>query len=146
MHWDYLKRWTNFRRQLSKRHVTPKISFSQELRNHANFTRNRFSVILCCFIDIFLAFILSMQALFKPKAYFHFLNVNFSLSAFYELWKSTATLSTSFTLYDVWNAFWQCFSPFELRSCHLRSFSDVKRYNDMLICVYCKLESHTRLK
>ena len=27
MHWDYLKRWTNFRRQLSKRHVTPKINF-----------------------------------------------------------------------------------------------------------------------
>ena len=34
-----------------------------------------------------------MQALFKPKAYFHFLNVNFSFSALYELLKSTATLS-----------------------------------------------------
>ena len=27
MHWDYLKIWTNSRRQLSKRHVTPKINF-----------------------------------------------------------------------------------------------------------------------
>ena len=27
MHWDYLKSWSNFRRQLSKRHVTPKINF-----------------------------------------------------------------------------------------------------------------------
>ena len=35
-----------------------------------------------------------MQALFNPKGYVHFLNVNFSLSAFYDLLKSTATLST----------------------------------------------------
>ena len=35
-----------------------------------------------------------MQALSNLKAYFHFLNVNISLSAFYELLKSTATLST----------------------------------------------------
>ena len=27
MHWDYLKTWTNFRRQLVKRHVTQKIIF-----------------------------------------------------------------------------------------------------------------------
>ena len=35
-----------------------------------------------------------MPALFNPKAYFHFLNINFTLSAFYELLKSAATLST----------------------------------------------------
>ena len=34
-----------------------------------------------------------MHALFNPKAYFHFLSVNFTLSAFDELLKSTATLS-----------------------------------------------------
>ena len=76
--------------------------------------------------------------LFNPKAYFHFLNVNFTLSAFYELLKSTATLSTFFTLYDVWNALWPCFSPFELWSNRLHPFSDVKRYNYMLLCQYCK--------
>ena len=38
-----------------------------------------------------------MRALFDTKAYFHFLNVNFTLSAFYELLKSTATLSTFFS-------------------------------------------------
>ena len=32
-----------------------------------------------------------MHALFNPKAYFHFLNVNFPLSAFYELLNSTGT-------------------------------------------------------
>ena len=47
-----------------------------------------------------------MSALFNPKAYFHFLNVNFPLSAFYELLNSTDTFSTFFfILYDVWNAF-----------------------------------------
>ena len=35
-----------------------------------------------------------MHALFKPKAYFHFLSVNFTLSAFDELLKSAATVST----------------------------------------------------
>ena len=34
-----------------------------------------------------------MRELFNPKVYFHFLNVNFTLSAFYELLKSTVTLS-----------------------------------------------------
>ena len=45
-----------------------------------------------------------MHALFNPKAYIHFLRVNFTLSAFNELLKSTATFSTLsifFTLYDV---------------------------------------------
>ena len=86
-----------------------------------------------------------MHALFNPKAYFNFLNVNFTLSAFHELLNSTATWSTLFTFYDVWNAFWQCFSPFELRSCRLRPFSDVKRYNYILICVYCKAWNYTHL-
>ena len=79
-----------------------------------------------------------MQALFNPNAYFNVLNVNVSLSEFNELLNYTATLSTFFTLNDVWNAFRQCFSRFELCSYRLRPFSDVKRYNDMLICVYCK--------
>ena len=35
-----------------------------------------------------------MSALSNPKDYFHFLNANFTLEAFYELLKSTATLST----------------------------------------------------
>ena len=35
-----------------------------------------------------------MHPLFKPEAYFHFLNVNFKLSAIYELLIRTATLST----------------------------------------------------
>ena len=35
-----------------------------------------------------------MHQLFHPEAYFHFLNVNFKLSAFYELIIRTATLST----------------------------------------------------
>ena len=35
-----------------------------------------------------------MHPLFNPEAYFHFLSVNFKLSAFYELLIRTATLST----------------------------------------------------
>ena len=35
-----------------------------------------------------------MHSLFNPEAYFHFLNVNFKLAAFYELLIRTATLST----------------------------------------------------
>ena len=50
-----------------------------------------------------------MRALFNPKAYFHFLNVNVTLSALYELLKSTVTFSTLFILYDVRSAFWQCY-------------------------------------
>ena len=46
-----------------------------------------------------------MHSLFNPEAYFHFLNVNFTLSAFYELLKRTVIFSTFYTLYDVWNAF-----------------------------------------
>ena len=38
-----------------------------------------------------------MRVLFNPKTYFHFLNVNFTFSAFYELLKSTATLLTFFS-------------------------------------------------
>ena len=86
-----------------KRKRNPWNQFLQEQRNHAKFTRKRFSVILCFFIDIFLAFKYSMQLLFNPKAYFHFLNINFSLSVFSELLKSTATFSTFFSLYDVWH-------------------------------------------
>ena len=36
MHWDYLKRWTNFRRQLSKRHITPKINFCKNKESTQN--------------------------------------------------------------------------------------------------------------
>ena len=45
MHWDYLKRWTNFRRQLSKHHVTPKIIFYKNKEITQNSAQNRFSVI-----------------------------------------------------------------------------------------------------
>ena len=86
-----------------------------------------------------------MHALFNPKAYFHFLCVNFPLSAFYELLNSTGTFSTFFTLYDVWNAFLQCFSHFGLRSCRLRPFSDVKRYNYMRYVHTAKRETLMRL-
>ena len=34
-----------------------------------------------------------MHALFNPKVYFNVLNVNFTLTAFYELLKSTSTIS-----------------------------------------------------
>ena len=138
MHWDYLKRWTNFRRQLSKRHVTHKINF----RKNKETAQNSPETALVWFFVILLT-----SSWHSNKACTHcstqtpifiFLTSIFSFSAFYEPLKSTATLSIFFTLYDVWNAFWRWFSPFELRSCHQRPFSDVKRYNDMLICVYCK--------
>ena len=35
-----------------------------------------------------------MHPLFNPKAYFHFLNINFTLSTFYEFLRRTDTLST----------------------------------------------------
>ena len=46
-----------------------------------------------------------MHPLFNLEAYFHFLDVNITLSAFYELSERTATLSTFFTFYHVLNAF-----------------------------------------
>ena len=46
-----------------------------------------------------------MHPLFNPEADFHFLNINFKLSALYELLRRSATLSTFFTLYRVYNAF-----------------------------------------
>ena len=135
MHWDYLKSWTNIRRQLSKRHVTPKINFC---KNKEILQNSPGTAIVWFFVISLTSSEHSNKALFNLKAYFHFLDVNFTFSALYELLKSTVTLSTFFTLYDVMNAFWQCFSHFELRSCRLRPLSDVKRYKNMLICVYCK--------
>ena len=163
MHWDYLKRWTNLRRQLS----TPKINVYKNKEITQKSPETALVCLFCYFIDI-LTFKKSMHVLFNPKiskwvwsgnttitnrrqprgtarkSLFCFLNVNFMLSVFYELLKSTVPLSTFFTLYDVWNAFWQCLSPFEIRSCHLRSFSDV---NLTITCRYehtAKLELHTR--
>ena len=45
------------------------------------------------------------KALFNRKSFFHFVNVSFTLSAYYELSQSTVTLSTLFIFYDVLNAF-----------------------------------------
>ena len=97
--WDYLKIWTNFRRQLSKRHVTPKINFHKNKEITQNSPETALVWFFVIFIDIFWALKLNMLALFNPKAYFHFLNVNFTLSAFYELLKRTATLSTFFSFF-----------------------------------------------
>ena len=142
MHWDYLKRWTNFWHQLSKRNVTPKIIFARTKKS----CKIHHKPLKCdsllfhwhlLGIQIKHASIVQPKGLFSLYYLFHF-NVKFSLSVFYKLLKSTVTSSTFFTLYDVWNAFWQCLSPFDLRSCRLRPFSDVQRYNDMLMCVYCK--------
>ena len=139
MHQDYLKRWTNFRCQLSKRHLAPKINF----RKNKEITQNSPETALVWFFVISLTSSWHSNKACKhcstQKPIFIFLTSFFiSFSAFNELLKITATLFIFFTLYDVWNAFWQWFSPFELRSCCLRSFSDVKCYNDMLICVYGK--------
>ena len=146
MHWDYLKRLTNFRRQLSKRHVTLIIIFART-RKSRKIHQKPFKC------DFFVITLTSSGHSNKARMHFsaqkpifNILNVNFTLSAFYELLKSTDTLSTFFTLKNVWNAFWQCFSLFELRSCRLRPLSDVKHYNYMLICVYCTVWKHTRLK
>ena len=138
MNWDYLKRWTHFRRLLSKRHVTPKINF----RKNKEITQNSPETAYVCLFVISLTSSghsnKSCNHFSTQKAIFIFLTSFFSFSALYEFLKSTATLLTFLTLYDVWNALWQFFSPLELRSCRLRPFGDVQRYVDMLICVYCK--------
>ena len=36
MLWDYSKSWTNFRRKLSKRHITPKINFRRNKKSSQN--------------------------------------------------------------------------------------------------------------
>ena len=72
MTWDYLKSWTNYRRQLSKRHVTTKIDFSKNKEIMRNSPQNCLSVILCYLIGIFWVFKWSMRPLFNQKAYFHF--------------------------------------------------------------------------
>ena len=73
-----------------------------------------------------------------PKHIFIFLTSILCFQRFMSFKKAQPPYNLFFALYDVWNAFWQCFSPFELRSCRLCPFSDVKRYNYMLICAYCK--------
>ena len=81
----------------NNRFITSLFHFASTLATQNEIKKNQ-NVIIITLLQ-------SMHALFNPKAYFHFLNVNFTLSAIYELLKSTATLSTFFTLYDVWNAF-----------------------------------------
>ena len=140
MNLDYLKRWTNYRRQLSTRHVTPKINFYK----NKEITQNSPETALVWFFVISLKYSRHLNKACMHhstrKAFFLFLNVNFTLSAFYELLKSAATLYTFFTWFDVWNAFCQCFSPFELRSYRLRSFSDVRRYNYADMCILQSLK------
>ena len=78
------------RSQLPKCHVTPKIAF----RKNKEITKNSpKTALVCLFVISLTCFGYSnkacMQALLNPKAYFHVLNVNFTLSAFYELLKGT---------------------------------------------------------
>ena len=132
MHWDYLKRWTNFRRQLSKRHITPKSFFfkNKEIMQNSPDT----TLVWVFFISLTSSWHSNKACVHcsTQKPIFIFLT-----SILWAL-KRTVSLSTLFSLYYVWNAFWQCFSPFELRSYRLRPFSHIKHYNYMLICVFCR--------
>ena len=97
MHCIYLKIWSIFRRQLSKRHLTPKINFCKNKEIAQNSPQNRFSVILvisltssghsnkACIhcstqkhIFIFLTSILSYQRFMRFKKDCHFI-IFFSL-------------------------------------------------------------------
>ena len=66
------------------------------------------------------------------------LNVNFTLSAYYELLKSTSTLSSLFSFCMMFGMYSDNVSVLLNSVAVLRPFSDVERYNYMLICVYCK--------
>ena len=138
MHWDYLKRWTNFRRQLSKSDVTPKINFckNKEIRQNSPETA------LVWFFVISLTSSghsnKSCMHWSTQKPIFIFWTSILRYQRFMSFKKALPLYQLFFTLYDVWNAFWQCFRPFELRSCLLRQISDVWRYNYILICVYYK--------
>ena len=46
-----------------------------------------------------------MRALFNPKAYFHFLNVNLRYQRFMSFQTALPLYQLFFILYDVWNAF-----------------------------------------
>ena len=138
MHWDFLKIWTNFKRQLSNRHVTPKINFHK----NKEITQNSLETALVWFFVISLTYTghwnKTCVHCSTQKPIFIFLTSILCFQRFMSFFKSTATLSTFFILYDIWKAFWQCFSVFELCNCCLRPLSDAKRYIYMLICVYCK--------
>ena len=144
MQWDYLKRWTNFRRQLLKRHVTPKINFCKNIKIMQNSTETA----------LLWFFVISLTSSgHLNKACMHcstqkpiFLTSSLRYNSVLWAFKKHCHLSTLFTFYDIWNAVWQCFSPFEPRSCRLRPFSDVKHYNYTLIVYTAKLEIHTRFK
>ena len=87
MHWDYLKRWTNFRRQLSKRNVTPKINFHK----NKEITQNSSEASLVRFFVISLSSSWhsnkACQHCSTQKPIFIFLTSFISLSAFYVLFE-----------------------------------------------------------
>ena len=88
-----------------------------------------------------------MQALFNPKACFQFLNVNFSLSAFHELLKSTATLSTFFSLCMMFGMHFDNISV--LLNSVAAAYVHLATLSVTMTCRYvntAKLEIHTQLK
>ena len=75
-----------------------------------------------------------MQALFNPKAYFYFLNVIFFRFQRFMSFLKALPLYQFFSLCMMFGMHFDNDSiPFRLRL-----FSDIKRYNDMLIRVYCE--------
>ena len=108
MHWDYLKRLTHFRRQLSKRHVTPKINFCK----NKEITQNSPETALVWFFVILLKSSgHSNKACMHwstQKPIFIFLTSNLCYQRFVSF-KKHCHFINCFTLYDVWNVFWQCF-------------------------------------
>ena len=87
-----------------------------------------------------------MHPLFNPEAYFHFLNVNFKLSAFYELLIRTATLST-FSLSIMFGMHFDNVSV--LLKSVAAAYVHLATSSVTITCWYvhtAKLEIHTRLK
>ena len=145
MHWDYLKRWTNFRRQLSKRHVTPKINFHKNKETRQNSPETA----LVWFFVISLTSWHSNKACkhcSTQKPIYYFLNVNFFVFSFLWTFKKYCHFINFFTLYDVCIAFWLCFSPFESIAA---AYVHLATSSVTMTCWYvytAKLEIHTQLK
>ena len=146
MHWYYLKRCTNFRRQLSKRHVTPKINFC----NNKEFTQNPPETALVWFFVISLTSSGQSNKVYRhcstQKHIFHFLNVNFTLLAFYELLKAMP-------LYQPFSLCMMFAMHFDNVSVLLNSvattYVHLETSSITITCWYgytAKLEIHTRLK
>ena len=70
------------------------------------------------------------------KLSFHFVNISFTLSAYYVISQCIVAESSLFTLYDALNVFGQCSGPCELSIFTIHPFFRNQAFQLLAICVY----------